>query len=145
MALKLINDLVPSINQEQPIAAVYSACTIFKEKTLNLDLAQISSYALNYMSSNPVQTGIYATGAVLSFAPGVVTAPVLGVIGFTAEGVAAGELAPMKLVIQGSKTKVPQFRVCCRDYSINAWAYCSKQRLCYLPERGSCGGGDADC
>ena len=98
MALTRMKDNLPSISHEQSIELLNKAhrmCITAKDKVASIDVPQVASKAKEWVIEHPYKTGFYVTSGVLIVAPGLVTAPALGLAGFTAEGVASGRSMPL--------------------------------------------------
>ncbi len=96
MALKHIKDSLPSINRERQaelLTKAYAVCASAKDKASGIDVPQVALQAKDWVVKHPIKTGCYVTSGVIIVVPGLVAAPALGVAGFTAEGIAGGELA----------------------------------------------------
>ena len=61
-----------------------------KEKALNFDIKKAPADVVTWARENPGKATMHGASLILLAAPGVVTWPALGVVGFGAEGVVAG-------------------------------------------------------
>ena len=98
MAFIRVKDNLPSISHDQPIELLnkaYRLCASAKDKASSIDVPQLVSDAKEWGVEHPYQTGFYVASGVLMAAPGLATVPVLGLAGFTAEGVAGGTSMPV--------------------------------------------------
>lgn len=64
----------------------------FSKDKLGLDIAEAGAAAGNWVKEHPIQAGLMAVSAVTFAAPGLVSAPVLSVLGWGSAGPAAGTL-----------------------------------------------------
>jgi hypothetical protein len=96
MTLQHVIDSLPSIypaQQADLFAKAYAVCDSVKDKVVSIDVPEAAVQAKEWVVEHPYQTGFYVASGIVIVVPGLVAAPVLGAAGFTAEGVAGGELA----------------------------------------------------
>jgi len=62
-----------------------------KAGVANIDLKQTAATAKDWAIEHPYQASFHVASGVVLLAPGIVTMPILGAVGFGATGVTAGE------------------------------------------------------
>lgn len=95
MALQLLTNNLASIYPAQHaglFAQAYAVYDSVESKVVSIDVSKAAGQAKEWVVEHPYQTGLYVAGGVVIAVPDLVVVPVLGAAGFTAKGVAGGEL-----------------------------------------------------
>ena len=62
-----------------------------KDQLFAIEHSKLPQEVLDWIKEHPYQTAFHVVGGVVFFAPGVITTPLLGWLGFSASGPAAGK------------------------------------------------------
>lgn len=82
-------DVKQAANDMQTLAS--QGFEAMKAGVTNIDLKQSAATAKDWAIEHPYQASFHVASGVVLLAPGVVTMPILGAVGFGATGVTAGE------------------------------------------------------
>lgn len=73
---------------------LHDAASTTRDKAAGVEWDKAPKHIQDYITEHPYQTAFYVVNGVVIAAPFVVAGPLLGAVGFTAAGPAAGELLP---------------------------------------------------
>jgi hypothetical protein len=71
-------------------------------------IQDVPSQALEWVKANPGQTCFYVTNGIMVLTPAAVSSPLLGILGFGAQGPVAGEFIPFALLSLSLQATIPR-------------------------------------